>query len=144
MSGSGATASIPLAHPGPADAPYWRELAKGRLVMQCCQGCGDWKFPPVYRCGDCGAWDPEWREVALEGVVYSWTKSWHAFGGTEGIGALPYVTVLAALPQAGGRRLLGLLDGDEAKLALGAPLRGRIDTTLFGDKRLPSLRWRPL
>lgn len=131
------------AHAGPADTPYWQGLAEGRLLMQQCQGCGRWRWPAVFRCGDCGAWDPPWREVALEGVVYSWTKTWHPFGGTEGIGT-PFVTVLAELPHAGARRLLGLLEGDEAALELGAPLKGGVGRTRFGDGNLPSLRWRPV
>ena len=132
----------PAPHAGPADAPYWQGLAEGRLVMQQCQGCHRWRWPAAFRCGDCGTWDPAWREVPLEGVVYSWTKTWHPFGGTEGIGT-PFVTVLAELPQAGNRRLMGLLEGDEARLGVGAPLSGRVDSTPFGDTQLPSLRWRP-
>ena len=126
----------------PVDAPYWQGLHEGRLVMQHCQGCGRWHWPSVWRCGECGAWSPEWREIALAGVVYSWTTTWHPFAGTEAIGKPPFTTVLVALPQAGGRRLFGLFEGDDAALALDKPLKGRIDATKVGDAMLPAIRWR--
>lgn len=128
--------------PEAADAPYWRNLAEGRLSMQCCQGCGDWKWPAATRCGACGTFEPEWREIAFEGIVYSWTKVWYSFGGTDGIEA-PYITVLAALPQAGGKRLFGLYEGDEAALDFDMPLVGRTATTHYGGLEIPSIRWRP-
>lgn len=125
---------------GSADAPYWQALSEGKLKLQHCD-CGIWHWPAVWRCGECGRWDPEWKDVTLKAQVYSWQKTWHAFGGTEDIG-LPYVTVLAALPQAGERRLLGLFDGEVEQLTTGAELEGRITETLIAGNRIPSLRWR--
>lgn len=127
---------------GSADAPYWQALGEGRLALQHCD-CGAWHWPAVWRCGECGRWDPPWAPVELRAQVYSWQKTWHGFGGTEDIG-LPYVTVLAALPQAGERRLLGLFDGDVETLAVGAALEGRIAETAIAGTRIPSLRWRLL
>lgn len=123
-----------------ADAPYWEALAEGRLVMQHCQGCGEWKWPAVSRCGDCGTWHPVWEEIPLTGVVFSWTKNWQPFGGTEGIG-VPFVSVLAALPQAGNKRLLGLFEGDDSKLDIDLPLKGRVDRTSFAGEQIPAIRW---
>ena len=123
------------------DAPYWRALVDGRLVMQHCGECGRWAWPAVCRCGDCGAWNPPWEEIAFEGRLFSWAATYHPFGGTEGIG-VPYTSVLVELPQAGGRRLLGLLEGDEAGLKLNASMRGRPSETAFGDEKIPSIRWR--
>lgn len=127
---------------GPADAPYWHALSQGQLIMQKCQGCDRWTWPAVSRCGECGTWEPEWQEIALEGKLFSWTRTWHPFGGTEGIGT-PFVTVLASLPHAGGKRLLGLYEGDESMLALDLPLKGRIATTRFGEQDIPAIRWLP-
>lgn len=124
-----------------ADGPYWNALAQGRLVLPCCTACGRWHWPAVHRCGVCGAWDPEWRDVEMSGRVFSWTRTWHPFGGSEGIG-VPYVSLIVELPQAGGRRVIGLLAGDEAGLAIGAPVRGEASETSVGDARIPSLRWR--
>jgi uncharacterized protein len=126
---------------GPADTPYWKALSKGRLTMQHCQGCGRWRWPACWRCGDCGTWAPQWEELPVEGEVFSWTRVHYAFAGAEGLKP-PYVTVLAALPQADGKRLLGLYEGDEAELAIGKPLKGRIDRTTFRGDQIPVIRWR--
>lgn len=124
-----------------ADTPYWEGLRQGQLRLQQCQSCSTWHWPAVWRCGECGNWDPAWTDIVLEGEVYSWQTTWHPFGGTEHIG-VPYTTVLAALPQAGGRRLLGLFEGDVAQLATGVALVGRIAETVIGGEAIPSLRWR--
>jgi uncharacterized OB-fold protein len=124
-----------------ADAPYWEGLRQGRLSMQQCQRCATWHWPAVWRCGECGAWEPAWQDIALEGEVYSWQHTLHPFEGTEDIG-VPYTTVLAALPQAGGRRLLGLFEGEYAQLATGVALSGSISETTIRGLTIPSLRWR--
>jgi uncharacterized OB-fold protein len=138
------TASAPTAadrHATGADGPYWNALAQGRLELPRCTQCGRWHWPAVHRCGDCGAWDPEWRAVELRGRIFSWTRTWHPFSGSEGIG-VPYVSLIVELPHAGGRRLIGLLSGDDAGLAIGAPVQGEVAETAVGEVRIPSLRWR--
>jgi hypothetical protein len=82
-----------------------------------------------------------WEDISLEAEVFSWQKTLHPFAGTEDIG-IPYTTVLATLPQAGGRRLLGLFEGDVAQLATGVALEGYISETVIGSQSIPSLRWR--
>ena len=126
---------------GAADAPYWRALSEGRLSIQRCEACNHWHWPAVVRCGECGAWEPPWRDIAAEGALFSWTKTVHPFGGREGIG-VPYTTVLVALPQADGRRLLGLWEGADDELVEGAPVTARIGATRVGASDVPSLHWR--
>jgi uncharacterized OB-fold protein len=124
------------------DAPYWEALREGRLVMQCCQTCETWHWPAKSRCAECGTWDPQWRETPMEGLAHSWAKTWYPFKGAEGL-KTPFVTALVALPAAGGRRLMGLFEGDESVLALEAPLKGRLDWTDCGGRNVPCIRWRP-
>ncbi|NGY04328.1 Zn-ribbon domain-containing OB-fold protein [Solimonas terrae] len=127
-------------HTAGADGPYWQALAEDRLELPRCEGCGRWHWPAVFRCGECGSWTQHWHAVPAEGTIFSWTRSWHAFDGSEGIG-VPYVSLIVELPQAGGRRLLGLLEGDAAALRIGARVRGRIAVTEIWGERIPSLRW---
>src|SRR3546814_895470 len=94
----------------------------------------------LFRCGECGSWDHRWHTVATEDTIFSWTRTWHPFDGSEGIG-VPFISLIVELPQAGGRRLLGLLEGDDRNLRIGAPVRGRIDATEIWGDRIPSLRW---
>lgn len=71
--------------------------------------------------------------------MFTWTRTHHRFGGTEGL-AVPYVTVLVKLGGSG-IRLMGVLEGDEAELRIGAAVTGRIDRTRYGDATVPSIRW---
>ena len=127
-------------HATGADGPYWNALAEGRLELPRCAGCGQWHWPAVFRCGACAGWELKWEAVEMRGRVFSWTRSWHAFAGAEGLG-VPYVSLIVELPQAGGRRVLGVLTGDDATLAIGAEVRGEASTTVVGTSRSPSLRW---
>lgn len=124
-----------------ADGPYWAALAQGRLQLPRCVACGRWHWPAVFRCGTCAGWEMAWEEVPMHGEIYSWSRSWHAFGGAEDL-SLPYVSLLVALPQAGGCRLLGVLEGEDAGLKIGAAVQGRAATTMLGARQIPALRWR--
>ncbi|MGQ0697066.1 MAG: Zn-ribbon domain-containing OB-fold protein [Panacagrimonas sp.] len=140
---SNQTPHDPSRHANGADGPYWTALAAGRLELPRCTGCGLWHWPAVWRCGACGCWDQAWHLVEMTGTVFSWTRTWHAFGGAEGIG-VPYVSVIVELPQVGGLRVLGILAGDESELRIGANLAGEASYTQIDEDRIPSLLWRLL
>src|ERR1700709_2690317 len=100
-----------------ADDEFWRGLEEGRFSLPRCQGCDRWTWPAHYRCGECGSWHFRWEEVEPVGNVFSWTRTWQAFETIqERAPSLPYVTVLAEIPAAGGARVLGVLKGGEAGL----------------------------
>ena len=125
------------------DAPYWKALKEdGRLVMQHCQTCSTWLWPPKARCATCGTWEPVWEDIPMEGKLFSWCKTHYSFAGAEGL-EKPYVTVLVEIPAAGNRRLMGLFEGDESVLELGAALVGRRDWTQLSDHKAACIRWRP-
>ena len=123
-----------------ADKPYWNALAEGRLEMQRCAKCATWHWPAVWRCADCGSWEQEWVAVPMEGEIYTWTRTWHPFPGTEGFGS-PFVTVSVTLPTAGNKRLSGILtpDGD---VKIGAKVVGTPAANAFGGSMIPSIHWR--
>jgi uncharacterized OB-fold protein len=79
--------------------------------------------------------------VPAEGSVYSWTRTWYPFVDARS-DALPYVVVLVELPQAANTRLLGVLTGDEAGLAIGARVVGAITAGSDATYGLPSVTWR--
>ncbi len=124
-----------------ADGPYWQALEDGGLALPRCASCRRWRWPAVWRCGDCGSWDQDWQAVQMAGRVYSWTRTHHPFGGTEGIG-LPFVTVVVELPDAGGLRLTGILEGDNEAVAIGAAVTGAVGATVFEGQSIPTIRWR--
>lgn len=125
-----------------ADGPYWSGLAEGRFTLCRCASCGAWMWPAHHRCGKCGSWEQAWAEVAPEGRVYSWTRTWYGFDRTrERADGLPYVVILAEIPAADGARVLGVLEGDEDGLRIGAPVTGRILPPSPKSKGYPSIVW---
>ena len=123
-----------------ADAPYWDGLLAGELRLQKCTGCNRWHWPAVWRCSDCGSWEHAWQGVEPSGKVYSWTRTWHAFGGLEGI-TKPFVIAVVELAAAGGARLTGIMD-DPGKVEIGQSVSGMITSTPFGNSLVPAIRWR--
>ncbi|WP_205007849.1 Zn-ribbon domain-containing OB-fold protein [Sphingosinithalassobacter portus] len=130
------------ASPKDLDAPYWAALEQGRLNLPTCKNCGVWHWPPVSRCAECDSWGLDWHDIPLEGEIFSWTRTWHPFGGTEGL-EKPFVTVVVAIPAAGNRRLMGLLEGvaDTAPVPIGAAVKGRVSHTRYGETEIPTILW---
>lgn len=123
-----------------ADAPYWNGLTEGRLVLPQC-ACGDWLWPAVSQCGTCGSADIQWREQAMRGTIFSWTRTWHRFGFTENID-LPFISIVASV-EGCGIRLLGRLDDpDQIDPVIGENVSGRIGATRVGERDIPTIIWR--
>ena len=132
-----------LASPRHSGAPYWQGLEEGRLRLPRCAQCEHDQWPVVARCGTCGHWGSIWRDLPLTGTIFSWTRAWHPFGGTEGL-PRPFVSLLAEIEDAGGTRLMGLLEGvdDKDHVPIGAAVAGRIGQTSYGDEDVPVIIWR--
>ncbi|WP_109529522.1 MULTISPECIES: Zn-ribbon domain-containing OB-fold protein [Nocardia] len=129
---------------GPAedglDQPYWDGLRAGELRLQRCTRCREWIWGPQWICGHCHTFDPGWEPVDPVGTVYSWSRSHYPFI-TELAERVPYVTVLVALPNAGNRRVLGILTGEDTdRVRIGDPVTGHIE--LDEGATWPLLRWR--
>ncbi|MET7773212.1 OB-fold domain-containing protein [Nocardia sp. NPDC005366] len=129
---------------GPAadglDQPYWDGLRAGELRLQRCARCRAWIWGPQWICGNCHTFDPGWEPVDPVGIVYSWSRSHYPFI-TELADRVPYVTVLVALPNAGNRRVLGILTGaDTDRVRIGDAVAGHIE--LDEGATWPLLRWR--
>lgn len=122
-----------------AEAEYWDGLLCGELRLQRCASCKAWHWPAVFRCAGCGSWEHAWEAVALAGNLYSWTRSWHPFGGLEAIDK-PFVIAVVKLTGGGGARLIGIMD-DPGAVHIGQSVSGRITTTKFADETIPSIRW---
>lgn len=126
-----------------ADDRYWEALGCGEFRLCRCAGCRAWMWPAHFRCGRCGSWDEEWPEVEASGTVYSWTRTWYVFDRTrERADQVPYVVVLAEIPQAGSARVIGALSGPEDGLRIGAPVVGTIVPPSPRTKGYPAMTWR--
>lgn len=123
-----------------ADQAYFEGLMKGEVRLQSCKGCGKPHWPAVFHCPECGSWEHEWAPVEPKGTIYSWTRTWHAFGGLQAFQP-PFVSVVVALDDLPTVRLLGLLQGDEEGLAIGAPVTGAVHSVEFQGRTIPALSW---
>ena len=123
-----------------AEGRYFDALIEGRLELPRCEGCGLWHWPAVWRCGECGSSAQTWHQRELKGSVFTYTRTHHPFGGTEGL-TIPFTTLLVSIDDTT-IRLVGVLEGPEEGLRIGALVAGRIDRTTFGTAEIPSLRWR--
>ena len=75
---------VPVADPW--TKPYWDGAAEHRLMIQRCQGCGNYNHPPVFICMKCNDRDATlaFEQVSGRGTVYSWFIAYHAqVGGFE-------------------------------------------------------------
>ncbi len=125
-----------------ADDGFWEGLDDGELRMPRCGDCRAWRWPANWRCAECGSWDQEWVVVEPAGTVYSWTRSWMAFDRTTARGPdVPYVVILAEIPGAGDARVLGVLQGDEQRLEIGAPVAARVLPADARSLGYPSVGW---
>lgn len=127
-----------------ADDEYWRGLERGEFRLPRCRGCGDWIWPAHYRCGRCGSWEMEWTTLEPKGKIFTWTRSWYAFDRvSERADDVPYVTAVVEIPDAGGSRVMGIFDGNDEDVRIGADVVGMILPPSPKTKGYPSIVWRP-
>jgi hypothetical protein len=113
----------PVPVPDASSQPFWDAAAEHRLVLARCARCDSLCHPPDAACPQCGSPDPEFSYVPVEGdgAIRSWTVIRQSF--LQGFD-VPFVLVDVELAVQPGLRLIGrLLDGPEAPLGLGIPVR---------------------
>jgi uncharacterized protein len=104
--------------------PYWEAAAQGRLLVQTCAACGQWRHYPRLLCDRCYSSAVQWKQSSARGKVHSWTVSHHAFHPAFK-GELPYPLVTIDLDE--GVRALGRWRGDAGRLAIGLPVEGAFE-----------------
>jgi uncharacterized OB-fold protein len=104
---------------------YWEAAARHVLAIARCPHCGVFNHPPEDVCAHCGAHEPHvvFEAVSGRGVIKSWTTVRQAL--LPGFGdEVPYLLVDVELAEQQELRLIGrLLDGPDAPVRLGAPVR---------------------
>lgn len=125
-----------------ADDEYWKGMEEGEFRLPRCSGCKTWVWPAHFRCAKCGSWDFDWIALEPRGTVFTWTRSWYAFDRVaERSEDVPYVTVVAEIPEAGGARVMGVLTGSEEGLRIGAKVKGTIQPPSAKSKGYASITW---
>ena len=123
-----------------ADGPYWEALSENRLALPQCAQCQSWQWPAPFRCASCGHRELTWVERPLKGQIYTWTRTWQAFDGMENF-PMPLCTVLVEIADAGGIRLLGIMDEGAPAPHIGMAVKGHIVSQHIWGRDIPALRW---
>ena len=54
------------------DQPMWASIRDKRWSLQCCDGCGQYRYPPAPNCPNCLSLDYEWKPLSGAGKILSW------------------------------------------------------------------------
>lgn len=114
MTGAGdATVGIPPDVTEETEA-FWAAAAEGRLVVDQCEGCGAFVFPPRGMCRTCRSRAMRPVEVTGRGRIYSYTINYQRWLPDLEV---PYVIVIVEFPDYPGVRVVGRLRGCEPEEA---------------------------
>lgn len=134
----------------PVPAPYadglarefWEAARRHELVVQRCIRCLTWQWGPEHICHHCRSFALTYEPVAPRGVIYSWERSWYPVHPTLK-DAVPYLTVLVELPQAGGARMVGNLLGDRLQVVtIGAEVEAVFEDHDHANPPFTLVQWR--
>lgn len=77
---------------------FWDGAAARRLTLQCCDACGEVRYPPAQRCPRCLSTDWSWHDVSGRGEIFSFTyvhQKYHQAWADR----VPYNVVLVQLDE---------------------------------------------
>jgi uncharacterized OB-fold protein len=89
----------------PEFLPHFDGLARGRIELPHCTDCKRFHWYPMPHCPHCQSRAIEWKAVAGDARLYSWTVVRHAFHPSLR-DELPYVVALVTFDDAPGIRLV--------------------------------------
>lgn len=130
---------------GEDGAPFWAGTARGELLVQACDGCGRWRFPPRPMCPFCRSLVVRWERTTGKGTIWSFVVS-HPPLLPAYAELAPYNVIVVALDEDPTIRMVGNLlaspdsainEIDPATIHIGEPV-----TVVFqqvDDVHLP--RW---
>jgi hypothetical protein len=122
----------------PEAVPFWEATARGKLLLQRCDGCRMAIWYPRVLCPACHSQDLSWTEASGRGTIYSFTITTRGTGEYSEAGA--YVLAFVELAE-GPKMLTNIVDCDPAVLAIGQELEVVFHDTGAGSA-LP--RFRPV
>ena len=111
-------------------APFWAGTARGELLVQACDSCGRWRFPPRPMCPHCRSLVSGWEATSGRGTVWSFVVP-HPPLLPACSELAPYNVIVVALDEDPKIRMVGNLlasaDGqineiDPATITVGEPV----------------------
>jgi uncharacterized protein len=116
---------------------WWEALARHEFVLQRCDRCQAWRWPPREICNRCGSFDYSWTAVSGRGTIASWVVNQRAFlPGFE----IPYAVVNVRLEEQDDCKLIGSWTGPIDTLRGGLAVRAVFDDVTDG---VTLISWEP-
>jgi uncharacterized protein len=116
---------------GEDSAEFWAGCARGELLVQACDHCGRWRFPPRPMCPHCRSLEHTWVTVSGQATIWSFVVPHPPLlpAYTE---LAPYNVIVVALDEDPAIRMVGNLVEDAsgpinaidpASIRIGEPVR---------------------
>lgn len=128
----------PVPEPDQVTSFFWDGANEGRLVLQRCDSCDLYQYPPDVACVHCQGTELVATAMSGRGSLYSYTLVDRAFHAGFA-GRLPYVVGLIELDEQPGLKLLtNIVGADPGELKVGMPLEVTFESRR--DVALPQFR----
>ncbi len=98
---------------------FWEGCHRGRLLLQQCDACRTFRFPPSPLCSACLSAGTTWTEDAGQGEVLTFCVYHAELAGPAWQADLPYVVAVVQLWQSGIKMLSQLRCHDVEKVHIG-------------------------
>jgi uncharacterized OB-fold protein len=100
----------------PASAPFWAGLRRRAVVVQRCDACSHYRYPPLARCPECSGQEAQWVEVGPSGTVWSFAV-YHRALHPSFAADVPYTVAVVELDD--GPRITARMRRDAGPVAVG-------------------------
>ena len=109
-----------LPHIDEVSRPYWEAAKRHELVLQRCQECGYYRYPPGEVCPYCLSTRLLWVKASGRGTVFTWTV-FHQVYHRAFAKNVPYAVVAIELEE-GPRLVTNLVDCKNEDIEVGMPV----------------------
>jgi uncharacterized OB-fold protein len=117
--------------------PFWEGCRRHELLVQRCQGCGAFRYPPALLCPECLGDQAEWKRVSGRGRVFSFVV-FHRLYHPAFEGDLPYTVAIVELEE-GARLVSNIVSCPPERVACDMPVEVAFED-VTGEVTLPKFR----
>ena len=107
---------------------FWEGCRRRRLLIQQCDDCQAFRFPPSPMCPQCLSSMATWREDPGQGEVVTFCVYHSELAGPGWRSKLPYVVAVIDLSQSGVKMLANLIVADPHLVCIGLKVRLGFET----------------
>ena len=120
---------------------FWEGCRRRRLLIQQCDDCHAFRFPPSPLCPQCSSSMATWRQDSGRGEVLTFCVYHSELAGPAWRSKLPYVVTVVELLQSRVKMLGNLMVTDPDLVRIGLEVRLEFETI---DNRITLPQFRPL